>query len=56
MEQKEVAYHERVRAGYLAMAAEEPERWVVIDARGKVNAVQAAIRERIQRASEEREI
>jgi dTMP kinase len=56
MEQKEVAYHERVRAGYLAMAAEEPERWVVIDARGKVNAVQAAIRERIQRVSEEREI
>lgn len=47
MEQKEIAYHERVRAGYLAMAAQEPERWVVIDAVGDVGAVQAAIRERV---------
>jgi dTMP kinase len=26
------AYHERVRAGYLALAAGEPDRWVVVDA------------------------
>jgi len=26
------AYHERVRAGYLARAAAEPDRWVVLDA------------------------
>jgi dTMP kinase len=26
------AYHERVRAGYLALAAAEPGRWMVIDA------------------------
>lgn len=26
------AYHERVRAGYLAMASAEPARWVVVDA------------------------
>lgn len=26
------AFHERVRAGYLALAAAEPDRWVVIDA------------------------
>ena len=25
-------YHERVRAGYLALAAAEPDRWVVVDA------------------------
>jgi len=25
-------FHERVRAGYLAMAAEEPQRWAVLDA------------------------
>ena len=28
------AFHERVRAGYLAMAAAEPERWRVVDASG----------------------
>jgi dTMP kinase len=26
------AYHERVRAGYLALAAAEPDRWVIVDA------------------------
>lgn len=49
MEQKERAYHERVRAGYLTMAAQEPERWVVIDAEGRLQSVQARIRDRIQR-------
>lgn len=28
----DVAYHLRVRAGFLEMAAAEPERWVVVDA------------------------
>lgn len=50
MEQKELAYHERVREGYLAMAAKEPNRWVVIDSKGDARAVQAAIRARIDRA------
>jgi len=26
-------FHERVRAGYLALAKEEPQRWLVLDAR-----------------------
>jgi dTMP kinase len=26
------AFHERVRAGYLALAGSDPERWVVLDA------------------------
>ncbi len=43
MERKQIAYHERVRAGYLTMAAEEPERWVIIDATGDFESVQAAI-------------
>jgi dTMP kinase len=47
MEQKEIAYHKRVRAGYLAMAAEEPNRWAVVDARPDFATVQATIRERI---------
>jgi dTMP kinase len=30
-EEEESAFHRRVRQGYLEMAAEEPERWLVID-------------------------
>jgi len=31
-EKEEKAFHQRVRKGYLRLAAEEPERWLVIDA------------------------
>ena len=44
MEEMEIAYHERVRAGYLAMAAQEPDRWVVVDANREIDEVQATIR------------
>lgn len=33
------AFHERVRNGYLAMAAAEPERWRVVDASGRPDEV-----------------
>jgi len=45
MEQEALAFHERVRAGYLAMAAAEPERWVVVDASRTRDETQAAIRD-----------
>ena len=32
-EQEDIAFHQRVREGYLEMAANEPERWLVVDAR-----------------------
>jgi dTMP kinase len=32
LDRETVAFHERVRAGYLALAAEEPARWIVLDA------------------------
>jgi len=32
-EQEDLAFHRRVREGYLVLAAAEPERWLVIDAR-----------------------
>jgi dTMP kinase len=44
MEQKEVDFHLRVRAGYLAMAAREPARWAVIDAAQTVDDIQATLR------------
>lgn len=43
MEQHALAFHERVRSGYLTMAAEEPCRWVVVDATRSVQEVQATI-------------
>ncbi len=36
------AFHERVRAGYLALAAADPDRWVVIDATAPEDDVFAA--------------
>ena len=36
----EVEFHERSRAGYLELIAQEPERWVVIDAGQSVKRVQ----------------
>lgn len=48
-EQEDINFHQRVRDGYLKMAAEEPERWLVIDA----SQSKAKIREIIwQRASQ----
>ncbi len=32
LEREALAFHERVREGYLAMAEAEPERWLVLDA------------------------
>ncbi len=31
-EQENMAFHQRVRAGYLKLAAAEPQRWLVVDA------------------------
>lgn len=43
-EQKEIDYHKRVRDGYLSMVAQEPGRWVVVDATRGIDEVQATIR------------
>jgi dTMP kinase len=53
MEEKKITYHERVRTGYLAMAAREPDRWVVVDASRDLDEVQAVIRDlvMVRRAS-----
>jgi dTMP kinase len=31
-EREEIAFHQRVRQGYLMMAAADPEHWLVVDA------------------------
>ena len=48
VEQKELDFHRRVRRGYLALAANHPERFIVIEAEGST----AAIHERIWQKTE----
>ncbi|HEY8167539.1 MAG TPA: dTMP kinase [Candidatus Limnocylindrales bacterium] len=38
------AFHERVRSGYLAMAAAEPDRWRVVDAGTSLDELTAAVK------------
>jgi dTMP kinase len=52
MERKTIAFHERVRTGYLAMAAQEPSRWVVIDATRDFASVQSIVREYVAKQQE----
>lgn len=47
MEQEQRAFHERVRHGFLALAAAEPQRWLVLDATRPMEEIQAAIRQRV---------
>jgi dTMP kinase len=48
MDQQELAFHRRVREGYLQMAAAEPERWVVIEAAQPADVAQRAIRAKVE--------
>jgi len=47
MDAHEVAFYERVRAGYLEMVKAEPERWEIIDAGQKWDDVQEELRKAI---------
>ena len=47
MDRKELAFHQRVREGYLRMAAAEAERWLVLDASRTVEAIQRDIGKRV---------
>ena len=43
-----IEFHQRVRAGYLELVRQEPERWVVVRATCSVEEVQAEIRALVQ--------
>ena len=47
MERERLDIQERVRLGYLALAAAEPQRWFVLDALREIEVIQAEIRERV---------
>ena len=44
MERERLDFQERVRSGYLALAASEPTRWLVLDALREAEVIQAEIR------------
>lgn len=44
----DIAFHERVREGYLNLAAAEPDRWVWVDAAQTQDDIQKQIRETIE--------
>ncbi len=48
-ESLDLAFHQRIRAAFLAQAAAAPERHVVVDATGSPDAVQAAALEAVER-------
>jgi len=49
-EREEFAFHQRVRDGYLKMAASDPERWMVVDASLPEEKIQQIIWERVQKS------
>ncbi|MBN2241003.1 MAG: dTMP kinase [Dehalococcoidales bacterium] len=46
-ELEDLEFHRKIREGYLALAEEEPERWLVIDAMQSRDAIFGIIRERV---------
>ena len=49
LEAESLAFHQRVRAGFLDLAAQAPERYLVVAADQPADVVQAALRERVAR-------
>ncbi len=47
LEGESLAFHRRVREGYLALAAAEPQRFVVLDARRPAGELEACIRKEV---------
>jgi len=48
-EQEDVAFHQQVRDGYLKLAADEPQRWLVIDATQSKEKIAEIIWQRVSR-------
>ena len=55
MDDLEVEFHRRVRSGYLEMIAQEPARWVVVDAARDAEAIAKDVREIVEKRLVKRE-
>ncbi len=53
-EQENIAFHQRVREGYLKLAADDPERWLVIDASQSKEKIAEIIWQRVSELLSER--
>jgi len=49
LEKESLAFHRRVRAGYLKLAEAEPRRWLVIDAKKSKEAIAGIIWQRVRK-------
>jgi len=49
LDDQAVEFHRRVRAGYMQLAREEPERWVCVDAARPAEEIQADIRAEVEK-------
>jgi dTMP kinase len=49
-EREEFVFHQRVREGYLNMAAADPERWMVVEATLPEEKIREIIWERVQKS------
>jgi dTMP kinase len=49
LDQETVEFHRRVRRGYLALAAAEPDRWIIFDAFPSIEDVQGKIQKAVHR-------
>lgn len=48
-EKQDIAFHQRIRQGYLKLAAEEPQRWLLIDASRDKEEIAAIIWQEVSR-------
>lgn len=55
MDQQELDFHRRARAGYLQMAAAEPERWFIVEATRPVTWIRDVIGKRVKRLLAQRQ-
>ncbi len=53
-EQEDIAFHQKVREGYLKMAANDPERWLVVDASQSKAKIEEIIWQRVSQLLSER--
>jgi len=56
MDQLDIAFHRRVREGYLEMARQEPSRWMIVDATQSIQWIHEHILERVESLLQKRSL